>query len=286
MPAMQFGNAGAALGAYGAAAAGLGKKIAGSGQPKNALNSGGGASMSARKYRKMMNTKVEAYRQVADIDTANRAARMEQSTKAAGDLKGMGFHTIEHDTPDVRIKATSYGGDQMPVDRAHNPSADVHGHPGAGFGQYHGYTGDAQSLPGAHNTITINPTAIRTTEIASSRPAPMALESGKATDMGSQAGTRPAGIPAKPMFKASTTDVVKEGSFMDKPEKPQPEVPGKLKKGGAIAMGSSATKGKMKGPQLKQTESGKLTEAGWDAKLSAQEGAELAKRRAKMKKDD
>ena len=284
MPAMSFGNAGAALGAAGGALAGMGKKMQG---PKTPLNSGSGMDMSARKYRKIMNTKVEAYRQVAAIDTEHRGTRLEQSTKAAGDLKGMGFHTIEHDTPDVRIKATSYGGDQMPVDRAHNPSADVHGHPGAGFGQYHGYTGDAQSLPGAHNnTITINPTAIRTTEIASSRPAPMALEGGKATDMGSQAGSRPAGTPAKPMFKASTTDVVKEGSFMDKPEKAQPEIPGKLKKGGAIAMGSSATKGKMKGPQLKQTESGKLTEAGWDAKLSAQEGAELAKRRAKMKKDD
>ena len=241
--------------------------------------------MSARNYRKMMNTKVEAYRQVAAIDTEHRGVRLEQSTKAAGDLKTMGFHTIEHDTPDVRIKATSYGGDQMPVDRAHNPSHDVHGHPGEGHVTVHGYSGDAQANPGAHNANNVY--SLPATAVKSSRVQPLALEGGKATVMGSQSGPRPAsGAPDKPMFKASSTDVVKTGSFMDQPNKPQPEVPGKLKKGGAIALGSSATKGKMKGPQLKQTDSGKLTEAGWDAKLSAQEGAELAKRRSKMKKDD
>jgi hypothetical protein len=113
----------------------------------------------------------------------------------------------------------------------------------------------------------------------------MSLEGGKATDMGTQAGPRPGAAAASgPGFKASGSEVIKIGSFMDKPTKPQPAMPGG---GGAIAMGSSATKGKMKGSQLKKDPaSGKLTEAGWDAKLSAQEGAELAKRSSKMKKDN
>lgn len=281
MPSASFGNAGAALGAYGAAAAGLAKKVQGAGQPKTPLNSGSGMDMSARKYRKMMNTKVEAYRQVAEIDTEHHGLRVQQSTGAIKDLSGAGFHTIEHETPEIKVRAQREPG--MPsADRAHNPSADVHGHPGEGHVTVHGYSGDAMSLPGTHqanNVYSLPPTAIK-----SSRVQPLALEGGKATDMGSQAGARPES--AKPMFKATTTDVVKEGSFMDKPGKEQPEVPGKLKKGGAIAMGSSATKGKMKGPQLKQSDSGKLTEAGWDARLSAQEGAELAKRRGKMAKDD
>jgi hypothetical protein len=273
---MSFGNAGGALGAAGGALSAAGRKMQ---QPKNPLNSGGGMSMSARKYRKVMNTKVEAYRQVADIDTQNRATRIDQSTKAMTDLKAAGFHTIEHDTPDVKVRAQSEPG--MPVDRAHNPSADVHGHPGAGFSQTHGYSGDAAALPGAHNVITLPPAAIR---VSSSRPQPMALEGGKATDMGAQAGSRPAA--AKPMFKASTTDVVKAGSFMDQPTKAQPAIADKLKSGGAIAMGSTATKGKMKGPKLmKSPDSGKLTEAGWDAKLSAQEAAHLASRKAKLKDD-
>jgi hypothetical protein len=279
MPSASFGNAGAALSAYGGALKGMANKSA---EAKTPLNSGSGASMSARNYRKMMNTKVEAYRQVAAIDTEHRGTRLEQSTKAAGDLKNMGFHTIEHDTPDARIKATSYGGDQMPADRAHNPSHDVHGHPGEGHVTVHGYSGDAQALPGAHQTSNVY--SLPATAIKSSRVQPMALEGGKATDMGSQAGAKPA--TARPMFKASSTDVVKAGSFMDQPAKEQPAVAPKLKTGGAIAMGSSATKGKMKGPQLKQGDSGKLTEAGWDAKLSAQEGAELAKRKSKMKDTD
>lgn len=281
MPSASFGNAGAALGAYGAAAAGLAKKVQGAGQPKTPLNSGSGMDMSARKYRKIMNTKVEAYRQVAEIDTEHHGKRIDQSTGAIKDLKGAGFHTIEHETPEIRVRATSFGGDPTSADRAHNPSADVHGHPGEGHVTVHGYSGDAAALPGAHQASNVY--SMPATAIKSSRVQPLALESGKATDMGSQVGSRPAS--AKPMFKASPTDVVKEGSFMDKPAKQQPEVSPKLKPGGAIVMGSSATKGRMKGPQLKQSDSGKLTEAGWDAKLSAQEGAELAKRKAKLKDD-
>lgn len=268
------------LGAYGAAAAGLAKKAQGAGQPKTPLNSGSGMDMSARKYRKMMNTKVEAYRQVAKIDTKHHGKRIEQSTAAIKDLSGAGFHTIEHETPEIKVRAQREPG-MPPVDRAHNPSTEVHDHPGEGHVTVHGYSGDAAALPGAHQTNNVY--SMPATAIKSSRVQPMALEGGKATDMGSQAGARP--VSAKPTFKASPTDVVKEGSFMDQPSKSQPEVPGKLKTGGAIAMGSSATKGKMKGPQLKQSDSGKLTEAGWDAKLSAQEGAELAKRKAKLKDD-
>jgi hypothetical protein len=36
---------------------------------------------------------------------------------------------------------------------------------------------------------------------------------------------------------------------------------------------------------MKSPDSGKLTEAGWDAKLSAQEAAHLATRKAKLKDD-
>lgn len=272
---MSFGNAGAALGAYGGALAAAGKKMQGA--PKTPLNSGSGMDMSARKYRKMMNTKVEAYRQVADIDTQQRQARLGHTTDEMLRLKEAGFHTIEHDSPDVKVRAQSEPG----VDRAHNPSHTVHGHPGAGFTQTHGFSGDAAALPGAHsaNVISITPKSV-----SSSRVQPMALESGKATDMGSQAGSRP--VAATPMFKASTTDVVKSGSFMDQPSKPQPAVAENLKSGGAIAMGSTATKGKMKGPKLmKSPDSGKLTEAGWDAKLSAQEASHLASRKAKLKDD-
>ena len=277
MPSASFGNAGAALSAYGGALKGMANKSAAA---KTPLNSGSGASMSARNYRKMMSTKVEAYRQVAEIDTNQRQARLGHSTDEMLRLKGAGFHTIEHDSPDVKVRAQSEPG-MPPADRAHNPSHDVHGHPGAGFSQTHGFSGDALALPGAHsnNVISVTPKSV-----SSSRVQPLAIESGKATDMGSQAGSRPA--TAQPMFKASSTDVVKAGSFMDQPAKEQPAVAPKLKTGGAIAMGSSATKGKMKGPQLQRSESGKLTEAGWDAKLSAQEGAELAKRKSKMKDTD
>lgn len=268
------------LGAYGAAAAGLAKKAQEAGQPKTPLNSGSGMDMSARKYRKMMNTKVEAYRQVAAIDTDERQLRLQHSTDEILRLNDKGFHTIEHDTPDVKVHAMREPG-MPPADRAHNPSTEVHGHPGEGHVTVHGYSGDAAALPGAHQANNVY--SMPATAIKSSRVQPLELEGGKATDMGTQSGSRPAS--AKPMFKATTTDVVKEGSFMDQPGKSQPEVPGKLKNGGAIAMGSSATKGKMKGPQLKQSDSGKLTEAGWDAKLSAQEGAELAKRKAKLKDD-
>jgi hypothetical protein len=235
--------------------------------------------MSARKYRKVMNTKVEAYRQVADIDTQQRQARLGHTTDEMLRLKEAGFHTIEHDSPDVKVRAQSEPG--MPVDRAHNPSADVHGHPGAGFSQTHGFSGDAVALPGAHssNVISVTPKAV-----SSSRVQPLALEGGKATNIGEQAGSKPA--TARPTFKASTTDVVKEGSFMDQPSKPQPAVAESLKSNGAITMGSTATKGKMKGPKLlKNPDSGKLTEAGWDAKLGAQEAAHLASRKAKLKDD-
>ena len=272
MPAMSFGNAGAALGTAGGALVGLGKKMQG---PKQPLGTTGGG-MSTRKYRKMLGAKVEAYRQVADIDTQQRGARLQQSTEAMTTLKGAGFHTISHETPDVKISAASEPG--VSEDRSYNPSAGVHGHPGEGFVRYHGFTGDAAANPGAHSVITLNPTAVRTT--------PLALESGKATDLGTQAGSRPGAAAEGPRFKATATDVVKVGSFMDQPEKAQPTIPASLKAGGAIKMGSSATKGKLKGPQLQRSpESGKLTEAGWEAKLSAQEGAELAKRRAKSKKD-
>lgn len=296
MPSASFGSAGAALGAYGSALKGMANKAA---APKTPLNSGSGINMSARTYRKMMNTKVEAYRQVASIDTAERGTRIGQSTQAMKDLKGAGFHTIDHDTPDVRIKgdasvtmqqstSTSKDGSSSTTqsysgsapDRAYNPHPDVHGHPGDGHVTVHGYSGDAQANPGAHTVIALPPSAIR------SASTPRALEGGKATVMGNQSGSRPAGAAAKPMFKAGDTGVVKAGSFMDQPEKAQPEIPAKLRNPGAIPMNSSATKGKMKGPQLMQSESGKLTESGWNAKLSAQEGAELAKRKAKMKKDD
>jgi len=248
--------------------------------------------MSARNYRKVMNTKVEAYRQVAEIDTNQRKARLGHSTDEMLRLKGAGFHTIEHDSPDVRIKgdssvtmestSTSKDGSSTTQsysgpapDRAHNPSHDVHGHPGEGYANVHGYSGDAQTNPGAHSNNVISIAA---------KPRPLALEGGKATDIGEQAGSRP--TAKKATFKASPTSVVKAGSSMDTPEKVQPEIPAKLKNPGAIPMGSSATKGKMKGPQLQRSESGKLTEAGWDAKLSAQEGAELAKRKSKMKDTD
>lgn len=277
-------NQGAAAGAVG----GLGKAMMKAGsdlrQARGQVspnNIGGG---SPRKYRKILQASVDAHRQFSEIDTEHHARRLGQQTEAAMKLGEAGFHTIRQTTPFGTTEVQKDpGATAGGPDHAYNPSHGVHGHPGPGHVVVHGYSGDAAPTPGAHQTNNVY--TMPTTAVKSSRVQPLSLESGKATDMGTQAGARPgASVPAGPGFRASGAEVIKIGSFMDKPSKPQPAVPGG---GGAIPMGSSATKGKMKGPQLmKSPDSGKLTEAGWNAKLSAQEGAELAKRSAKMKKDN
>lgn len=274
-------NQGAAAGAVG----GLGKAMMKAGsdlrQARGQVSPNNVGVGSPRKYRKILQASVDAHRQFSQIDTEHHGTRLNQQTEAALKLGEAGFHTIRQTTPFGTTEvqkdpgATAAGG----PDQSYNPSHDVHGHPGAGHVTVHGYSGDAASTPGSHqtnNVYTMPATAVR-----SSRVQPMSLEGGKATDMGTQAGPRPGASTASgPGFKASGSEVIKIGSFMDKPTKPQPAMPGA---GGAIPMGSSATKGKMKGSQLKKDPaSGKLTEAGWNEKLSSQESAYIA---SKQKKD-
>ena len=257
------------------AVASLGKAMsrAGANLRSSASQSGGGTP-SPRQYRKIMQTAVDAHRQFSEIDTEHHGRRLQQQTESALKLGEAGFHTIRQTTPfgSTEVQKDPGAGPVGP-DRAHNQSADVHGAPGPGHTTVHGYTGDVITLsPRAvsGSTVFVDPKSIGSSNVSQVKP--MELEGGKVSE------------PTKPVFKAGGGTVVKSGSFMDKPDKPQPEVPGKLKTDGAIVMGSSATKGKMKGPKLKKSpDSGKLTEAGWEAKLSGQEAAYLATRKAKLK---
>jgi hypothetical protein len=70
---------------------------------------------------------------------------------------------------------------------------------------------------------------------------------------------------------------------MDQPTKPQPQL------SSPIAMGSSETKGKLKGPALKadpKAGASRTNKAAYEAKLDAQEAAHLASRKKKAVKDD
>ena len=213
---------GAAAGAVG----GLGKAMMRAGSNIRKANQQAGASgvPSARQYRKILQASVEAHRQFSEIDTEHHGRRIGQQTEATLRLSEAGFHTVRQETPYGKMEAQrepgqapSYdpGAGATGPDRSYNPSQDVHGHPGAGHVTVHGYTGDV---------LTLSPSAVKVT--------PRALEGGKAAE------------PVKPVFKAGTTGVVKSGSFMDKPEKPQPEVSPTLKQDGAIPMGTSAPKPK------------------------------------------
>jgi hypothetical protein len=286
-------NQGAAAGAVG----GLGKAMMKAGKDlRQTRQEASGMAASPRQYRKILQASVDAHRQFSEIDTQHHGARLSQQTESALKLGEAGFHTIRQQTPFGTTEvqkdpgATAVGG----PDHAYNPSHDVHGHPGAGHVTVHGYSGDAASTPGFHqtnNVYTLPATAVKSSVVqpmaiqGGMNASPRSLEGGKATDMGTQAGRRPsASAPAGPGFKASGSDVIKLGSFMDKPTKAQPAIPSKVSNNGAIPMGSSATKGKLKGAQLmKDPSSGKLTEAGWEAKLSSQEAAHLA---SKQKKDN
>lgn len=73
-----------------------------------------------------------------------------------------------------------------------------------------------------------------------------ALEGGKVGVAGKQEGKRPKS--GKPTFSAGTEGVAKAGSKADTKPKKQPAVPKNAK--GAIEMGSSATKGRLKGRML------------------------------------
>jgi hypothetical protein len=274
-------NQGAAAGAVG----GLGKAMMKAGsdlrqaQGQVSPNNVGGGS--PRKYRKILQASVDAHRQFSEIDTEHHGTRLNQQTEAALKLGEAGFHTIRQSTPFGTTEVQKDpGASPSSTDTAHNPSHLVHGHPGEGHTTVHGFTGDVVTL--TPETNGQGPKKFKYVKELGPGASKLALPSKKATDVGSAAGSRPGTTrPSSPAFKASGSEVIKIGSFMDKPTKPQPAMPGA---GGAIPMGSSATKGRMKGSQLKKDPaSGKLTEAGWNEKLSSQESAYIA---SKQKKDN
>lgn len=236
---------------------GVGKAMqrAGSNLRDSAPRAAGGG-VSPRQYKKILQASIDAHRQFSEIDTEHRGRRIDQTSKAMKDLADAGFHNIRHETADVNVSASRdpYAPSAPAADTSYNPSHDVHGHPGAGFTQTHGYSGDAASA--GVKVISITPRAVTTSRPAPAAPTtPAPIGTTKPTlaigytPSEKQVGERPG--TAAPKFVAGPSGVTKKGSKLDKPEKSQPEIPGKLRsKTGAIPMKDSSSKGKLRGPKL------------------------------------
>lgn len=267
-----FGNPGQALSSLGGSMKNAGNKLQQGGRRQYS------GTMTPRQHKKMFETAVAAHREMAATETEHHGIRLGQSVDAATKLREAGFENVSAETQHVKLAA--YGSKEDSEARAANPSAAQHGHPFAG----HPY--GAGTHPAASpSVLQVSPS--RVTDSVISRPAPLALGAGKMDSASPSA--RPSGRDEapKPTFVAGES-VVKKGSFMDKPTKPQPALEGKsITKTGAIAMGSNETKGKLKGPMLNaDPDSGAVSrsnKAGYEAKLSSQEAAHLASRK---KKDD
>lgn len=279
-----FGNPGSALSALGGQMKATGRNL------QNRGNGGGvGGGMSARQHRKMVGNLVDAHRAMNETETLHHGQRLDQSADAAIRLREAGFANVNAETAHVKIQGTgkvkpAAGSKEDAEARAHNPSADVHGHPFAGhpFGN------------GTHPVIALRPDQYSVTTPTAPKPVaartvqPLALEGGKSKFEAASPSARPTATKEPRVFVAGES-VVKKGSSLDKPAKAQPEIPGKLrsKESGAIEVG---IKGKLRGPSLKANpdnslpyDQPKLTADQWDAKLTAQESAELNRRKAKKK---
>lgn len=205
-----FGNAGSALSSLGGSMRSAGNKLQSRGN-----NGGGRVGMSARQHRKMVGNLVDAHRAMNETETLHHGQRLDQSTDAAIKMREAGFANVNAETAHVKIQGTgkakkASGTKEDAEARAHNPSADIHGHPFAGHPFGNG-TRPVIELPAS----AVISSTVRRSElpaVSSVRPT-LALESGK-TGYEAQAGTRPgtsAPAPVKPFTAKPSGEVLKPG---------------------------------------------------------------------------
>lgn len=288
-----FGNGGSALSSLGGSMKSAGKSLQGRGG-----NARGGDGLSARQYRKRVGTLVDAHRAMSETETLHHGQRLDQSTDAAIRMREAGFANVSSETAHVKMAGTGKvkpvrGTKEDEEARAHNPSADLHGHPFAGHPFGNG-THPVIELPASAYRVS-NPEPKSVPAVGSVRPT-LALPAGNTSYEG-QAGKRPgtsAPVEAKPFTATGKGEVYRPGQkVLNTKDASGPERTFAVGKRGTTrettpgATSNSIAKVKplkaaYDGPDAGATPRG--NKKAWESKLAAQEAAHLASRRTK--KDD